>query len=120
MVKAITNVDEKLSFYKENLKSNTEMYVLFSNEEETIPLCIFRTEKAKSGFAELKCQLLGGFTYNKNSKEQEKFMKEQGYTIINNLAYDVQPIFDICDFDVYLGDFKIITKAECAIWLKSH
>ena len=47
-------------------------------------------------------------------------MKEQGYTIIKDLAYDVQPIFELCDFDVYFGDFETMTKSECAIWLESH
>lgn len=120
MVKNITTVEEKLSFYKKLLKHDDEAYLIFTSGPQNFPIYIFKTNKAKSGFAELKCQLLGGYTYQKDNPQQAKFMKEQGYTIIDDLAYDVQPVFELCDFDVYFGDFEVVTKADCAIWLKSH
>jgi hypothetical protein len=116
----INNVDEKLAFYKKNLKHAKEMYVLVNNGTTEYPIYVFQTTRAMSGFAELDCQLLGGFTYNKNSKEQEKFMKEQGYTIIGDLAYDIAPLMNLCEFDKHLGEFKVITKAECAMFLEKQ
>ena len=120
MERQISNADEKLAFYKKNLKHTKEMYVLVNNGTTEYPLYIFETNRAMSGFAELECQLLGGFTYNKNSKEQEKFMKEQGYTIIDDLAYDIAPLMNLCEFDKHFGNFKVISKAECAIWLEAQ
>lgn len=120
MQKEINTVEEKLAFYKKILKHDKEVYLLFSGKNKIVPLCVFETKKAKSGFAECNCQLFGGFTFNKNSREQEKFMKEQGFAIIDNLAYDVHPLFNLHEMDEYLGNFEVITKPECATWLKSH
>lgn len=120
MERLITTAEEKLNFYKKALKHSNEMYVLVTTTVTEYPLCVFKTQKAKTGFAEMECQLLGGFTYNKNSKEQEKFMNEQGYTIINDLAYDIAPIMNLCEFDKHFGTFKVITKEECTIWLEKN
>lgn len=117
MSKNIATVSEKLYFYKKYVKNKKEVYFLVSNEIDTFPICVFETPTAENGFAELKCQLLGGFTFDAKNPHQTKFMKEQGYTIIDNLAYDVQPLFELCDFDVYFGNFKMISKSECANWL---
>ena len=120
MERQINNADEKLAFYKKNLKHTKEMYVLVNNGVTEYPLYIFETNREMSGFAELECFLSDGLTYNKNSKEQAQFMKEQGLTIIGDLAYDVTPVMNLCEFDKHFGNFKVISKAECAIWLEAQ
>ena len=99
----INTIEDKLNFYKNAMKNKTEMFVLICNGSEVIPICVYKTNAAETGYAEMKCQLLGPFTFDKTNKQQQKFMAEQGYYIHNDRAYDIQPTFIIEPFDKYFG-----------------
>ena len=109
----INTIEDKLNFYKNAMKNKTEMFVLICNGSEVIPICVYKTNAAETGYAEMKCQLLGPFTFDKTNKQQQKFMAEQGYYIHNDRAYDIQPTFVIEPFDKYFGSIDIIEKTEC-------
>ena len=54
MERQISNADEKLAFYKKNLKHAKDMYVLVNNGTTEYPIYVFQTNRAMSGFAELE------------------------------------------------------------------
>ena len=113
----IENVEQKLEFYKSLLKENEECYILCETNEKITPLFIKRSEAAESGFFELDCVLFD-YSFTKGNAAEEKFMKEQGYEIIGNRAYDIQNTFQFFPFDKYFGEFKEVTKKECIEFLK--
>lgn len=115
----IENIEQKLDFYKSILKENEECYILVKNNDEIIPLFVKRSEAAESGFFELNC-ILFSYTYTKGSINEEKFMKEQGYIVMDGLAYDIQTPFAFFEFDKYLGEFERMSKRECVEFLKTH
>ena len=108
---------QKLDFYKKTLTNKEDAYVLCNMNGQKVPLYIRRSESAPSGFFELNCTLFS-YTFTKGNASEEKFMKEQGYVIIDNLAYDIQTPLMFFDFDKYLGDMIEITKKECILLLK--
>ena len=115
----IKNIEEKLEFYKSILKENEECYVLVKNDNGITPLFIKRSESAESGFFELNCTLFN-YTYTKGNLAEERFMKEQGYVVMDGFAYDIQTPFVFFEFDKYLGEFTKISKKECVEFLKGR
>ena len=113
----IETIEQKLEFYKSILKENEECYILCEQKNKTTSLFVKRSTASESGFFELDCVLFD-YSFTKGNIAEEKFMREQGYEIIGNKAYDIQTPFVFFPFDKYLGEMKQISKKECIIFLK--
>lgn len=112
----ISDANEKIELYNTILANKNEAYVLFKNSNESFPLYIKRNNSSDCGFYELHCKLFQ-YSFTKGDIHQEKFMKEQGYVIIEDIAYDIQTPIVFFDFSDHFGDFKELTKDECVKWL---
>ena len=116
----INNLEEKLKFYKNILKNKIETYILIKNHNGDENVAYVRVgPNAEHGFYELPCYLFD-YSFTKGNKKQEVFMREQGYVIINDRAYEIQTPFAVSDFEKQLGDFTEITKEECVRWLMAN
>ena len=112
----ISTTNDKIELYKSILSGKDDAYVLFKKGDKSFPLYIKRNTSTDGGFYELHCKLFK-YSFTKCDTHQEKFMKEQGYIIIGDIAYDIQTPIVFFDFSDHLGDFKKLTKDECVRWL---
>ena len=115
----IKTIEDKIKFYNSILKNDVNAFVLCNNGNEKTPLFIMKNPSSETGFFELTCVLFK-YTFTKGNLQEEKFMQEQGYVIIDNYAYDIQTPFSSFEIDKYMGNFEKISKKDCVLLLKEN
>lgn len=113
----VKTIEEKLEFYKSILKENEECYVMYTNKDnKKTPIYVRKSESAESGFFELECELYK-YTFTKGNAAEERFMREHGYIIVGNYAYDIQTPFIFFPFDKFMGEVNKVSKKDCVDFL---
>lgn len=77
------------------------------------------SEKTEYKYVECGCELFA-YSFTAENPQQIDFMKEQGYLVKGELAYDAQPAYPVEDIEKYTGTYREVTKVEAVEWLIAH